>query len=123
MINIYQTTGDTCRIVSRNEKKERIIQDIKLKPYFYVADVNGEYVSIYGDRAKKVETKNSMDIIKQRDNYSKTFESDVLFTNRVLIDKVPDFGNPDLRIMYFDIENNVEVYMDFYHIVHHLDAY
>ena len=85
------------------------------KPYFYVADETGDMLSCYGDRIRKVEVGLPTDVKKQRMRYEKTFDADVLYDMRYVIDKGIYYGfdeelNPvdvpvmEPRICYFDIE-------------------
>lgn len=85
------------------------------KPYFYVADETGDMLSCYGDKIRKVEVGLPTDVKKQRMKYEKTFDADVLYDMRYVIDKGIYYGfddefNPvdvpvmEPRICYFDIE-------------------
>lgn len=85
------------------------------KPYFYVADETGDMVSCYGDRIRKVEVGLPTDVKKQRMRYEKTFDADVLYDMRYVIDKGIYYGFNEKfepvdvpamepRICYFDIE-------------------
>jgi DNA polymerase elongation subunit (family B) len=105
MINIYQSGEKECTIVSRDKNKNRTFETIRHTNYFYVKDANGEFVSLWNDKLRKIEVKNYNDLVQKTKFYPETFEGDIPFVNRVLIDKIKDFGNPDLRIYYFDIEN------------------
>lgn len=85
-------------------------------PYFYAPwfDVAGEEyegaapcdaISFFGDELGKVECKTVKEVIEKRAHYSKTFEADVKFTRRYLID---NYDTPltccNLRVCLFDIE-------------------
>jgi len=105
MINIFQKSGDTIILVGRDNEKNRTMEEIKHIPYFYVKDINGKYQSVFGDRLKKIEVNSSYEVKKEREKYDETFESDILFINRILIDRVENIGEDEFRVCYLDIEN------------------
>ena len=85
------------------------------KPYFYAEDSDGEYISCYGDRIKKVVCGLPTDVKKLRGKYPKTFDADILYDMRYTIDKGIYYGFDETftpidvpavepRICYFDIE-------------------
>ena len=85
------------------------------KPYFYAEDSDGEYISCYGDKIKKVVCGLPTDVKKLRGKYPKTFDADILYDMRYTIDRGIYYGfdeafNPidvpamEPRICYFDIE-------------------
>ena len=87
-------------------------KDCKLKiekrddhyPYFYVPDPDGEAVSIFGQRVKRVQVENPYDVKQMRGGYSEVFEADIHYPNRCIIDEVePSFDEP-IRICFIDIE-------------------
>ena len=104
MNNIY-SLGSTVFLFERNEKGElNIREDSSFRPYFYVENEKGPYKSIYGERLEKIKCSEPYDVFKTRSNYNKTFEADVHYTNRYIIDKIKDFGNDPLRKHFLDIE-------------------
>lgn len=104
MNNIY-SLGSTVFLFERNEKGElNIREDPSFRPYFYVENEKGPYKSIYGERLEKIKCSEPYDVFKTRSNYNKTFEADVHYTNRYIIDKIKDFGNDPLRKHFLDIE-------------------
>ncbi len=85
------------------------------KPYFYVPDTEGEYLSCFGDSIRKVTVRLPSDVKKHRGYYDKTFDADILYDMRYVIDKGIYYGFSDAfqpvevevmepRICYFDIE-------------------
>ena len=70
---------------SENNQKQLItISDFR--PYFYVQGDFGTHKGIYGESLSKVYTNDPSDVRKERENYAKTWESDIIFTRRALID-------------------------------------
>jgi DNA polymerase I len=62
-------------------------------PYFYAKDGGqGEYISCYGDRIKKVEVDLPSDVPLLRGRYEQTFEADIVFDMRYVIDKKIYYG-------------------------------
>jgi len=74
---------------------------IPYKKYAYIKHPNGQHVSLYGDRLKKVTT--------WEENESTLHESDVPPTTRFLVDNYGDSDELSTghRIMFFDIEVEV----------------
>ncbi|GAG37694.1 unnamed protein product, partial [marine sediment metagenome] len=76
-------------------------------PYFYVDDLNGKYKSIYNEPLKKIYTTASGDVIEERKKYGRSFESNIRFVQRYLIDRVPvPFPKRNLRLCFIDIETD-----------------
>ena len=110
-------------IRDKNNKKQKItISDFK--PYFYVQTEYGEYKGIYGETLTRIYTKRPVDVKKERVKYKKTWEADVPYTRRFLIDSgiyngievldnqkytnydsiVPSIVDIELLVMFIDIE-------------------
>jgi len=68
-----------------NGKQQITILDFQ--PYFYVEDDNGEYRGLYGERLRKVYTDDPSRVKIERAKYPKTWEADVIYTRRFLIDR------------------------------------
>jgi len=94
------------------KKIHRVIDDFK--PYFYVLTKNytkfpgiiaheDGYKSLFGDDLTKVICDKSSTVSQVKNNFGLTFESDVLFTNRFIIDRDPIIGDMP-KVMYLDIE-------------------
>jgi len=104
MLNIVQTGGDEVTIISRDSEGKRTLQKIKSTPYFYAPHPNGENISLFGQRLKKIEVRVSGDVGREREKYIDTHESDILFVNRILIDKFDEIPIVPIRHHYMDIE-------------------
>jgi len=73
-------------------------------PYFYVPNEHGKYVSLYGDKLRKVEVNHPAEIKKQRENFHRTYEADVSYVNRYLIDSFKEIPQEPVRSCFIDIE-------------------
>ena len=89
-------------------KKQMQIID-NFKPYFYIPSVvPTELKAIDGNFVKKIEF-DSYNVVKtERIKYEKTYESDVNFCNRYLINCIPKIDKCELRIQYTDIEVDIK---------------
>lgn len=94
---------------------KRIIQtDDSLVPYFYIP--HGEnvcdkvfhtgktYTTFDGQLVEKVECKIPGEVRDTREHFTKTYEADVLFATRYLIDKVDKLDYVKPKVLYLDIE-------------------
>lgn len=67
-----------------NKKYHITVNDFK--PYFYVKNDYGEFNSIYGESLTKIFVKDPSDVPKERMRYTNTWEADIPFVRRYLID-------------------------------------
>ena len=109
-----ESIGSDILIRGRNADKTRYEKRIKdFKPYFYVkADElqkPATHVSLYGDALVKVEVNKPGDIKTKRTKFKSTFEADVIYTNRYIIDTYYDktIEAEPFRICAIDIETNL----------------
>jgi len=88
-----------------NRGKERLIID-NFKPYFYYSDnyIDRVYASL--DEVKKLECNFPYEVPSLRDTKTCTFEADIPFTRRILIDLLEDEPYIKPKIAYFDIETD-----------------
>ncbi len=96
----------TIHLFGRGEDKKSYHKKINFSPYFYAIDEQGDYNSIAGEKAKKILCKSPDEVPKLRENYEKTFEADVVFVNRYLIDEVEQIPKQPIRKCYLDIETD-----------------
>ena len=116
--NSYYTTNPlTIHWIGRKENGERLFMSFPspIKPYFFAQTENG---------IQRIEVENPMDVRKERDKYTKTWESDIPFTDRVLADmgfkkamdidtlKPVDYKGINLRRFSIDIETDDTVPLD-----------
>ena len=67
-----------------NEKQHIVINDFK--PYFYVKGDYGNHKGIYEESLTKIYTKDPSAVRKERENYNQSWEADIPFVRRSLID-------------------------------------
>ena len=118
----YEVTNEVPTIVifGINEKGERrIIRDNDFKPYFYILKNEVEklrkdkrvlkieevkYKDIKGRNVVKVITKIPAYVKELREKVDESFEADVLYPTRYIIDKYNDLKGVPLSVTYLDIE-------------------
>jgi len=101
-------------LFQREDGKRVITKDSTLRPYFYVEESQaskhlgevdpGVFFASDGTRLKKLYTGLPEDVPKLREIYPKTWEADVVFPTRYLIDKVDTIEPTVPRVAYLDIE-------------------
>lgn len=116
--NSYYTTNPlTIHWVGRKENGERLFMNFPspIKPYFFAQTENG---------IQKIEVENPMDVRKEREKYTKTWEADIPFVDRVLVDmgfkksmdidtlKPAESKGINLRRFSIDIETDDTVPLD-----------
>lgn len=104
---ITESIGNVLYEFGRDDNKNIYSKQIlNFKPYFFIEDINGEYVSLFNDKLKKIIVDNVVDISKMRSMFTKHFEADVSFINRYMIDTYNEIKKEPIRICYLDIETN-----------------
>ncbi len=103
----YKVISGTPRVYvfTRDSNGKRdIVEDDSLVPYFYVPDENGTYTSFDDKKLRKIETTLPEQVREEREKYPVTYEADILFPIRYLIDKVDKIDPTAPRKLYLDIE-------------------
>lgn len=100
------------------EGKVRTLKKIlDFKPYFYVLKSEKDkikglkqdsqiYKSLHGEEVIKLYTVLPSDVPEIRQSYSKTFEADILFPTRYVIDEIDSLEPFETKTMFIDIETN-----------------
>lgn len=102
LINLF-AQGREISLFCRNDKGKLEIQTVKdFFPYFYEKSSQGNFKSFKGEPLKKMFVSLPKDIRKQRSNTS--FESDILFVKRYLIDRVDTIEKCPIKYAFIDIE-------------------
>ncbi|MFW6026765.1 MAG: DNA polymerase domain-containing protein [Candidatus Woesearchaeota archaeon] len=104
MLSIEAKENDIFLFGRNEDRSSYIIKDTNFKPYFYAEDDNGDYLSIENEKVKKIICKNPFEIIQKRQQYQKTYEADVLYVNRFIIDMFDKIEQEPIRKCYLDIE-------------------
>ena len=122
----YAQIGNSPQLILFEREGQTRVQTVvkDFKPYFYVpkeefeqnmfltADAGSipgfEYKGLLGEDIIKIGTKLPQDVEFERRKYSKTWEDDVRFKTRFLIDRVDKIEPVNLRVQYTDIESCIE---------------
>lgn len=104
VLNIYQE-GNNGIVLMDRLNRERVIKKINyFRPYMYIEDKEGEYKGLFGERLKKIIFNSPNELKDERDKYEKTWESDIRYTTRYLIDNIAQIKKTEIRKLFFDIE-------------------
>ena len=79
-----------------------LFKDKTFFPYFYQVSPTGIFKTIDNKKVNKVLCSRPSDVKNRRDEGS--YEADILFTKRYIIDKIVSFGKSDLKYSFIDIE-------------------
>lgn len=91
-------------LFSRDKEGKAQVEVVKdFKPYFYVEDL-GIFKSVNGKSLTKIYCKSPSQVPIERVKYSNTYEADIVYTNRYIIDRIEKLEKEPLRICYLDIE-------------------
>ena len=93
-----------CKLLRDDQGTRTIIKDKSLVPYFYVPDLNGSFTVFDGSKARKIVTTLPEEVKEEREKYEKTYEADIHFTNRYLVDCVDSLEYVKPKIIYLDLE-------------------
>jgi DNA polymerase I len=102
MITIESKGSDI--VLFGREGKIPYVKTCKFNPYFYVDSPLGDRYSIEGKKVKKITVDRPGEIPLERTKYFKTYEADVRYTNRYIIDEIKEYNKEEIRICYIDIE-------------------
>jgi DNA polymerase elongation subunit (family B) len=86
----------------RNGKTLSLFKDKTFYPYFYQVSPTGIFRTIDGQKVNKVLCSRPSDLSRRKDENS--YEADVNFCKRYIIDKVTSFGKADIKYSFIDIE-------------------
>jgi len=97
---------------AENNKKYQITI-LDFQPYFYVEDKNGEYRGIYGEHLRKIYTDDPSQVRIERAKHPKTWEADIIYTRRFLVDmgiyKGIEFPEEQRQVTKDEIKSCAEV--------------
>jgi len=102
LTNIH-SIGREVTIFSRDDEGNLVINtDKSLFPYYYEKCHDGDIKSFDGEKVKKIFVTKPSDIHQQRSYTS--YESDILFNKRYMIDKVKEMEKCPIKYAFIDIE-------------------
>ena len=81
-------------------------KDNSFYPYFYERDKEGKFTTFDGYKARKKTCHKPSDVRTLRG--ANSYEADVLYVKRYLIDKIPVIDKSETRVMFIDIEIKTE---------------
>lgn len=102
LVNIYNERK-IIYLFTRENGELKITKDKSFYPYFFEPAVSGKFTGFDGTQLKKVFCSNPAELRKRRS--PKSFESDVFYTKRYLIDKVDSIEKTEPKYCFIDIEN------------------
>lgn len=101
----WQDFRDDCVVVlERDENGTLYRKKYNCPYYFYVPDEDGDYVSIYKDKLKRLEFETKQEYDTARRSHAIKFESDFTPLKRVLMDEYYDKPTPKVNFAFIDIE-------------------
>ncbi len=112
-LEYIETRGHPNIVLFQRVNRQRVMTTVSdFRPYLYKSydpiDMSPIYQSIDGFQVQKKYTKLPQDVLQERKLYDRTWESDIKFTSRYLIDCVPKIDKSELRIQYTDIEVDIK---------------
>lgn len=102
LVSIYNNGKTIVKYLrTKDGKVVEVVNDFY--PYFYVANENGEFRSIFGEKLTKIVCNDPSEVPKLREG-KRHFEADVVYVRRYLIDRGYEVDDTPLRKWYLDIE-------------------
>lgn len=102
-IDVIPYNNDTAMVWYRDDSGKLHSEELKLPYYCYYPHPEGDMVSMFGDRVKRVDFDNALDYGNFRRNQTKLFESDISPIHKLLSDVFYKQDGP-FNVGYFDIE-------------------
>jgi len=100
--NIHNQKRKVYLFERREDGELDITEDTSFYPYFYARSSEGEFDTYDGYKAKKMLCAEPREVAQKRG--SDSYEADVLYTKRFIIDNVEDIQRSDTKYIFFDIE-------------------
>jgi len=110
IINIFNSKRKIFLFCRDKNGKLSIIEDNTFFPYYYEFDQNGKFKSYTGEALRKLFVSNPADIRKMRSPNS--WESDIQFTKKYMIDKIDKIEKCPIKIAWLDMEVQSDVFPD-----------
>ena len=102
LVNIFNEGRAVTLFCREKDRSLKIIKDDCFFPYFYEPNPDGKFKGFDGVSLKKMICTSPSEVPQLRS--SQSYEADVLFTKRYIIDKVDTFDEAPLRWQMMDIE-------------------
>lgn len=102
---IIEAIGKNFHIRGRRHDGSRYVKSVEdFIPYFYIQNTNGKYRSLFDDKLRKVEVNHPAQIREEREKHERTYEADITYVNRFLIDRYSEIPQEPIRYCMLDIE-------------------
>lgn len=102
LVNI-SNKGKKIYLFSRDDKGKQIItEDTSFFPYYYQKNTGGKFIGYDDSKLSKIFCKLPSDVPKMRNDDS--YEADIIYTKRYLIDKVDEIVETKIKYLFIDIE-------------------
>ncbi|MBN1467691.1 MAG: hypothetical protein JW924_03115 [Fusobacteriaceae bacterium] len=102
VVNIHNQKSKVYLFIRDNDGNLSLKTDISFRPYFYEPDIRGKYRGYDGTPLRKIIVAEPKEVKHTRSEHS--FESDILYTKRYIIDKVKEFNKCPIKWCFIDIE-------------------
>lgn len=102
LVNIYNEKRNVTLFLREEDRSLKIIQDENFFPYFYEPHPEGKCLGFDGKLLKKMIVTEPSDVPQMRS--ANSYEADILYTKRYVIDKIDSFDEVPLRWCMFDME-------------------
>lgn len=100
--NIHNNKREVTMFCREQDGTLKITKDNSYFPYYYELSATGKFKTYDNQNVMKIITSSPSDIVKQRGPNS--YEADVMFSKRYIIDKIPTFEKTTLKYIFLDIE-------------------
>lgn len=111
LINIFNLKRKLFLFCRDKDGKLSVIEDSSYFPYYFELDViDGKFKAYTGEKLRKLFVSNPSDIRKQRSVNS--WESDIQFTKKYMIDKIDKLEKCPIKIAWLDMEVQSDVFPD-----------
>lgn len=106
LANIANIGRDVYLFNRQTDGKLTIQKDVTFYPYFYEENSRGVFQSIDGKKLTKIFCRQPGEVKRKRTEQS--YEADVLFTKRYVIDKIGTIISSPIKYLFIDIEMQTE---------------
>jgi DNA polymerase elongation subunit (family B)/DNA modification methylase len=100
--NIFNLKREVTMFCREDNGSLTITKDNTHFPYYYELDKNGQFDTYDNQKVRKLLVSSPGDVAKNRS--AKSYEADILFTKRYVIDKIASFDKTVLKYFFIDIE-------------------
>lgn len=104
MITI-ESKGNEIILFGRDDTGKAYVKTITdFEPYLYIESDDGEFITIDGKKVKMLIADSPKNVVELRNSVAVSYESDIRYVNRYIIDKIDEMPKEKIRLCYIDIE-------------------